>query len=134
VFDQARFDLYNYDAVIAPVHFKCVLAKSNLVFFAKGEMMPRHFHGKIRAVIAAEEFIEFGTAAIKLLVWRFYVDRVFAETIRGFVRVPFVPAIGNGLHQLVEFTSRDFHGLRATQIISELLSLNLFLRKSPYIA
>ena len=66
MFDQARFDLYNYDAVIAPVHFKCVFAKSNLVFFAKGEMMPRHFHGKIGAVIAAEEFIEFGTAAIKL--------------------------------------------------------------------
>jgi hypothetical protein len=128
VFDQARFDLYNYDAVIVPIHFKCVFAKSNLFFFAKGEMMPSHFHGKIRAVIAAEEFIEFGTAAIKLLVWRFYVDRVFAKTIRGFpgtardllsksgryVRVPFVPAIGNGLHQLVEFISRDFHGLRAT--------------------
>ena len=95
--------------------------------------MPYHYHGNIRAVVTAEKFIEFGAAAIELPVWRFDVDRVFAETIRGFpgtardlltctyrcaakrmrkcsksgrcARVAIVPASGDGLHEPIEFTS-----------------------------
>src|SRR5688572_14211725 len=75
-------------------------------------MMPGHFHGKFRATITAEKFVEFYPAMVELLVGRLDVERVFTETLRGFVGVAFVPAIRDGLHEPVEFISRNFHGLR----------------------
>ena len=65
--------------------------------------MPGHVHGNIRAVISAEKFIEFIAPVIELFFWRLDVDRVFAETIRGFTRIAFVPTIRDGLHESFKF-------------------------------
>jgi hypothetical protein len=89
--------------MIASVHFKRVFAKSNLVFFIEGEIVPRHFHGKIRATVAAEKFIDLRAAMIELPVWRLDVDRVFAETVRGFARVALIPTFSDGLYESLKF-------------------------------
>jgi hypothetical protein len=82
------------------VHFKSVFTEANLFLLVERQMMPAHFHGNLSAVLSAEKFMEFSAPAIVLFIWRLDINRIFAETIRGFVRVTFILSIRDGLHQL----------------------------------
>src|SRR5688572_30669253 len=89
------------------MQLKCVLAKAHLLTFIEGKVMPDHLHGQIRAGVSAEKLTELCTSVIELFLWWRDIDGVFAETSTGFARIAFVPAVRDGLHQLLKLPGRE---------------------------
>src|SRR5688500_5409082 len=108
--------------MIAIVQLKCILAKSNLFLLVEGEMMPSHLHGQVSTSVATEEFIKLRSSMIKLFIWRLDVHCIFAETVRGFAGVPFIPDIRNGLHEMFGIFGGKVH----INLQSKLLMLLVF--------
>ena len=93
--------------MIAPIHLKSVLAKSDLLTGIESHVVPRHTHGWFWFLIAAEKLEERSTTPVDLPVRRLNVDGILGEAADSLRRIALVPTIGDPLEKLPELFFRN---------------------------
>ena len=93
--------------MIASIHLKSVLAKSDLLTGVESHVVPRHTHGWFWFLIAAEKLEESSTTPVDLPVRRLNVDGILGEAADSFRRIALVPTIGDLLEKLPELFFRN---------------------------
>ena len=93
--------------MIASIHLKSVLAKSDLLTGVESQVVPRHTHGWFWFLIAAEKLEESSTTPVDLPVRRLNVDGILGEAADSLRRIALVPTIGDRLEKLPELFFRN---------------------------
>jgi hypothetical protein len=93
--------------VIAPIHLKSVLAKSDLLTGIESQVVPRHTHGWFWFLIAAEKLEESSTTPVDLPVRRLNVDGILGEAGGSLRGIALIPTIGDPLEKLPELCFRN---------------------------